>query len=191
MESYKFRALDVFNDRKVVTTISFIGFMAVAYWYWGLPSWIEIWPFALAALITILLSFSLGKSAYKLEVGLGSAVFGIPWRLGFAWVVLASIVEIARYPGLPSLTVTNFPWLLVPTVFVSGISVMIGYVSRSAEHADYSIGSIWTFIRQEIVPVAGVVIALAVLVVELNITDPEGRSKPPIEPRSGASTTEQ
>lgn len=171
MSQTQLRISDVFRERASVSFLSSLAFMGIAAWYWKLPDWVEAGPISLAALVTSILSFLLGRSARHLNIGLGRAAFGVSWRVGLIWVVLASIVEsLMSLEFDTSITVNWFPVLFIPTVIVSEVAMLVGYASRSTEKMSLSFGSIWTFSRRHIIPLAAFIVGCCALALQLQST---------------------
>ena len=179
-QTQQVRISDIFRERAAVSFLSSLAFMGITAWYWTLPNWVEAGPISLAALVTILLSFLLGRSARHLNIGLGRAAFGVSWRVGLIWVVLASIVEsLMSLEFNTSVTVNRFPVLFIPTVIVSEVAMLVGYASRSTEEMSLSFGSVWTFSRRHIIPLAAFIVSCWALALQLQNPPVQPMEKPP------------
>ena len=164
MNDNQYRISEIFRQRAGLSFVSSLAFVGATFWYWSLPQWIEPEAISAAAMVTIFLSFSLGRTARQLGIGIGRAAFGVSWRIGCIWVVLAAIVEsIVSSNHDAATTVIRFPFLFVPTVVISEIAMLLGYASRSTEDLSLNFGTIWTFFRRELVPTLGLVVACVTL----------------------------
>ena len=193
MSQNQYRISDIFRERAVVSFLSSLAFLGVTFWYWSLPRWYEVGPISLAALVTVVLSFLLGRSASQLGISIGRAAFGISWRIACIWVVLAAITETLISVNFDAAaTVTRFPMLFVPTIIVSEVAMLIGYVSRSTEGPSFSFGSAWRFTRRQIIPLVALAVSCVALALQIeNLPDdappkPSGESSQSAPPESAA-----
>ena len=79
-------------------------------------------------LVSVILGLILGHRAYRLEViqPIGTA-FGVAWRIGLVWVVLAALGESVTGDAL--VTMSSFPLLLLAFIVMIAGGFILGYMA--------------------------------------------------------------
>lgn len=97
--------------------------------YWGLDKPEDSWGLGVVTLSSIILGILLGYRAHRLNVvrPIGTA-FGVAWRIGVVWIVLAAFAEsVADPPAIA--TQASFPLLLLLFIVIIAGAFTIGYMA--------------------------------------------------------------
>ena len=176
-QSKTYGSAEILSENTVIVFLAAIILMGAAVLFWTLEVGPDISGIYIGICTTTILALILGYRAQSLGARPFRAAYGVAWRIGAAWVVLAAIGEFVATDLTATVTVNIFPVIFIPTVVIVAPTLLIGYVLGIVWHK-----ATWEVIRRDILPIVGILIAVAGLLATLRNKD-ASTLKPPDRPQ--------
>lgn len=121
----------------------------------------------LVALAALMLSLPMGYRAHRFGLRPFRGAFSLSWRLGMLCTLLLAFAECLLTDYTASFTIAYFPLILAITMAIFASGFLVAYFIAVMRHM-----ANWKFVRRDVIPVAGILLAIAGLIVSILQIDP-------------------